>query len=115
MGCLWKCDGAERFFTARADAFGETNGEEESPDASRKGTARMRRTKVWKEGLKVGSGRGGPKKCYVFLDLSEIGVAGEKRGFGTCGESGGEAIDVGEFVIGFEFRGLFGEVIIGIH
>ena len=60
-------------------------------------------------------GLGGPENCDLFLYVGEILVAGEERRFVLCGEGGGEAIGVGELMLGFEFGGEAGEFVIGVH
>ena len=49
----------------------------------------------------------------MFFDVGEVAVAGEERRFELRGEGGGEAIGVGEFLLGFEFCGAAGEFDVG--
>ena len=50
-----------------------------------------------------------PKNLDVVLDAGEVCVAGGYGGVATGGESGGEAVGIGEIVAGVEFGGEFGE------
>ena len=56
---------------------------------------------------------GGPENVELFFDGSEIVIAGGEGSFAVGGESGGEAVDVGELVIGAEFGSYAGQVEIG--
>jgi len=48
-------------------------------------------------------GLGGPEEVEFFFEAGEVFVAGGERGFAIAGEGGGEAVDVWEIEIGFEF------------
>jgi hypothetical protein len=59
------------------------------------------------------SGRCRPKDAEVFFDAGEVSVAGGEGGFAIDGEGGGEAVDVWEIEIGFEFSSVARELDIG--
>ncbi len=44
-----------------------------------------------------------PEEVELFFDVGGVFVAGGEGGFALEGEGGGEAVDVGEIVVGFEF------------
>ena len=53
---------------------------------------------------------GGPEDVELFFEVGEVFVAGGEGGFAMGGEGGGEAVDVGEIEIGFEFGGVAREL-----
>lgn len=46
-----------------------------------------------------------PENVDLFFDGGEVFVAGGEGGFAVDGEGGGEAVGIGEFVIGAEIGG----------
>jgi hypothetical protein len=56
-----------------------------------------------RRGSRAETGLGGPKDVELFFDVGEILVAGGEGGFASGGEGGGEAVDVWEIEVGFEF------------
>jgi hypothetical protein len=57
-------------------------------------------------GGRESSALGGPEDVELFCDVGEVFVAGGEDSFAIEGEGGGEAVDVGEIVVGFEFGGV---------
>ena len=51
-----------------------------------------------------------PEEVELFFDVGGVFVAGGEGGFAPEGEGGGEAVDVGEIEVGFEFGSLAREL-----
>src|SRR5467141_3795220 len=61
-----------------------------------------------------GVGSTGPKEVEVAFEFGEVGVAGGEGGFAIGGEGGGEAVGVGQLVVGVQLGGEFGEFVAGV-